>query len=410
MTSPEVETTRHNLARWGKLIGASTIASVLIAIPSTLSTVLLLRLLSIDDAGQFGLVQAIVETLLVLAALGQPGLISRQYSQAQPGQYNWTRDLSLTLLISLPIILVGMVFVGTIYGFSPRVLGLLPGIIVLQVSLQLIGVISATQEKYVFGTVAQRLPLALLFVGSTSFLFGILPANFINTLWLWLAAVVVSNVVGLYYLQTHTKRGHATLSQTERVSGLIFLVSASVNVVTYQGVVAIGGIYLTSSLLAVFSAAAIIFRGYNLLDNVLRRIFITELARDSRTKILHLIILLWGGALAIGGLVILIMPVFIDVAYGGKYTESKALVPLLVVVGTLMLAETLPRSFVIGKSKTRVLHRFIWAQALVFVLCGSSTFLLIPRLGLVGLPLSQIVVLVGRNMVAYGMMLFELRQ
>lgn len=400
----------NSLRQWGQLIGASTGASVVVFIPSALSTILLYRLLSPTDAGQYSLVQALSETLVFLTSFGQPGMFARVYSRSPRGTFDWRKDMLWTVSISLPFMVAGLVIMGQIYDLGRLGLLLLLPLALFQLVLVLMAVIAGTQQNYVFGNIAQRLPQALLLGGMLLFMIGFADANFNNTILLWLMMLVIVTGYSLFHFRKHIPIGEQTLTTNERIDGLIFVVAAGVSLMSFQGIIAIAGISLSLDALAIYGAAAIVFRGYNLLNNVLGRIFVTELVRNAEKKIIRLILWLWGGAGIVGASALVVMPSFIEIVYSGKYDASKPLIPLLVVVGTLMLTETLPRSFITGKSSGQMLNRFIWLQAIILIVSGGIALYLIPILGLIGLPIAQIIVLSFRNIIAYGTMVIDLRK
>ena len=371
--------------RWTVLIGGPASATIAATFGTLLSTVILLRLLPGAEAGHFVLILAVLETLVMIASLGQNNVITRRYSMQPVGSHDWPRDMGASLIIATPVILIGTFISSRLYDLPTAYWVFLLIALILRIPLHAMAYMLTAKRHYTWGNLLLRLPNSLLILPALVLLV-VPPLAGLNLVLLWLlASLVFVDLLGLALLVHHFPRGRLTISLRQRADGLILLASTGTQNLPNNGLVALAGAIMLPAQLATFAAMAVLMRPFRLVSKILVMVLTPELIRDYRPSYTRMLIGLWGLAVLAGTLTVIVGPALASWAYGGRYDDGEMLIPFLALAGSLRLAGALPRSHLLGRAETAVLNRYVLAKVLAFLVAVTLGVGLTIQFGIVGL-------------------------
>lgn len=370
---------------WLEVTTAPTAVATGASLLTLLGMGLVLRSLSSELAGFFVLSLAIWEILIVLAALGSNTVLVRRYSRAGVGDYNWPLDILSTLAFGMPVILAGIAVVRLFYD--------LPGISSLYILLATpLGVLLRStayvlnaQRHHVWFNLLLRLPKALLVFPAVLFLLSPKSASLELVLIVHAGFVGAVLILGAILLSQTVSIGEKRLRLSERVEGLVFLVSSMGTIASDHGILTIAGLLLTPSHLGNFAAMAILLRPFRMLKGILETLMVPELIQKRGRHFRQILggVVLTAAMGTIGAM--LIVPPLARWFYAGAYRQGLVLIPLLALAGGIHLSRAVPSADLRGNGPQRLLNRFVFVSTvgLAFGL-GVGTSLML-ALGLEGL-------------------------
>src|SRR3989304_7664639 len=143
-------------------LGGATAVAAFATLFTLLANVLILRLLPVDQAGQYALLTALVPVLALIGGLGQPGLLMRRYSLRPPGHFDWAADALRTLAFSLPGLGLCVPAAVMLYPLSLGSIAFLAAAAPLLVMAQSAASLLNAPRFYLGSTLLVRLPNSLM--------------------------------------------------------------------------------------------------------------------------------------------------------------------------------------------------------------------------------------------------------
>lgn len=366
-----VQQAAANSWEWSRLTIAPAVLTGAASLITLLAVSLLLRLLPVDQAGQFALLISISEIIGRLGVHGFTTVITRRYSLSQDHAFNWRSDLLATMAFALPIIALSLLVIQAIYQVSLFDIGyiLLSGL--LRVGLNTFIYMLNSKEQYTRSALLLRLPNTLLIIPALLVWFApgysnleiVLSIHVINFLVLLLGSVkLYGHILG---------EGRQRISFLERKQGVIFLLSSATMLLPDQGLLVIGGALLSPPELAAFAAVIILIRPFKLIRGVLGMVLMPEFIRreaaEYRSLLLGLLVLAGMIALFIG----VVSPSIFVWFYPDRYQQALPAIPFLAGAGFMHLLSVIPRSYLVGRGSTSFINRMVLTEGTGLVLALS---------------------------------------
>ena len=388
--------------QWLTALGGATAVAAFATLFTLLANVLILRLLPVDQAGQYALLTALVPVLALIGGLGQPGLLMRRYSLRPPGHFDWVADTLRALAFSLPGLGLCVAAAAMLYPLSLGSIAFLGAAAPLLVLAQSAASLLNAHRFYVGSTLLVRLPNSLMILPALLALLAPRLAQLGILLGAHLVAIGLTLAAGVALLARHVPRGKATIAGRDRWEGLSLGVLAGTHLLLDEGLLAIAGSVVSPNSVAAFAAIEAFVRPLYLLQNVTLRVLTVEVVRDLRLRPRRIALALWGGGALLAAGLILLLPFVIPWVYSGRFDEFIGLGAPLALMGGLLLTETLPRSTLVGRGSSKDLRRFATAQTLI-ALAGVALILVLARSqGILGAAWAGAVVAGLRTVAAYG--------
>lgn len=392
----------EQVAHWVRVVQGPLAISVTTSIGTFFALVLMYQGLNPEDAGIFTLIIALVQLLQMVAGLGQPTLILRTYTQQAGREFNWARDLTTSMVISLPIVLLVCGIAMLIYEikvFHALLIFILAG---MQISILSETQILNSAQHYAWGNALLRLPNSLLIVPAVMLTW--FPQEAVLDIVLILYTVLTAGIfaLGLYLLYRLVPLGKRRLTWNERMNGVVFLFTQSSYSMPEQGIVTIAGGLLPPVELAIYGAISILLKPFDLLSSVLRNILTSELIRIRKLRRIVLTSGLWFVGILAFGLVLIFGVDFMSFIYKARFAEGNILIPWLGLAGLFRVVELLPRSYVIGNAEQRSLRRFVlWQAGLAIMILSIGTWF-IHSVGIAAIAWTMVLLQIGRFIISSG--------
>ncbi|GAB4467446.1 MAG: hypothetical protein Kow00124_00300 [Anaerolineae bacterium] len=378
--------------------GVTTLASLF----TLLANILIYRILPGPQAGQFALLVSLVRFLPVLATFGQPALMMRLYSHQPAGHYHWPRDLAGMMGFSLPLFALVTASTTLLYRLALwEIAFVVAGVFLLSLALAVANLLNA-QRHYVWAVLLLRLPNSLMIIPAV--LVMLLPrlAGVGTLLAAQLLAIGVTLGIGVALLAHRSPIGAEAIPVRLRWQGLGFGFLSGTNLLLDQGLVAIAGAVVPPGPLAAFAAVETLIRPLYTLQGISRYTLAVETVRHRQMKVTATLLSLLGLAAVVGVVLALLLPALIPVVYAGRYDDYIGLALPVVLMGSLLLAEAFPRSFVIGRAPLDRLNLYTASQVLVALIGLGLVVGLGMRQGIMGAAWAGAITALLRALSAYS--------
>ena len=311
---------------------------------------------------------AVLEIMMLAGSLGQTTVITRRYSRENAQGFDWRHDLMTIVALSIPISLVGAAVAILLFPLGlPSLTYLFLSSVLLVATLALIWMLNS-HGHYVLSSTLLRLPNSLLIVPAVLMTLQPQLSRLEVVLGLHFVGILAVLLISYWLVSRNIQLGTSRISTNERKQGFVFLVYQVSLILSYQGILAVGGALLSPVRLAIYAAMAILLRVFRLLTSIQSMVVTPELIRADRPHYRRLIAGAAVIAVTVGLLTVVLAPVLIDWAYAGKYNEGLILIPWLALSGMLLFLEIIPRSHLIGRSPWPVVRRFVLSQGVIMLI------------------------------------------
>jgi O-antigen/teichoic acid export membrane protein len=387
--------------RWAQFASGPTLISVFQSVLTLTGSIVVFRILLPSQVGQYALFLAIIQTLALLAGLGQHTLVRRLYALAPLGHFNWPKDLLQSIALFLPATGLACLILQPIYQFS---IGVTLFILITTAGLITnthLSHILSSQRHYRASTLFLRLPNNLVFASLLAIPWIADSDRLTYVCLSYLVCTVFTAGLAWLSLRWLARPGPVQISLTQRRQGVAFVVSGLAYQFPEEGLFSLAGLFLKADVLAAVGALVVFTRPFGVLYDALNQILLTELARRANFKYQQMTLALWAlsGGLALG--LILVVPTVSHVLYNGRYDFYNYLVPFLIGGYALQLAEVLARSHVNARASTLVLNRFIFIHTIIVIIGAVATIGMMIRFGALGFALGIVALYLVRTFASY---------
>ncbi len=352
------------LGRGGILAAGSVAASALTTLCSVTATILILRVLSPEEAGKFAFLVELLFSVGLLSSLGQFTLQARLYHQAPPGHFDWRWDAWSTIWITAPFILISVLAIAIPYQltvFQVIFLGLGAELFILT---NCFSAVLAQQQHYAWSSALLRMGNGMLILPA---LLMVADRSLRHLDFILLSLLVflgVAALLGGILLARRLERGRARITIRQRLTGLIFLASILALLVPQRGLIVVAGTMLSPENVAALAALASILRVFDLVGDPAGRVFSTEMARHPRAVSPGLLIAPWLLAGLMSAVLFVALPPVAHYFYAGRYDSALGLLNWLLLAGALRFVEIVPRGFLAYLAPARAFNWYTAAQGL----------------------------------------------
>jgi len=356
-----------HLRRSSALAAGAVTVSALVTICALAATALVLRILPRAEAGRFAVLVELLYALGLLGSLGQGTLQARLYQQAAPRQFDWWRDLYLTIALTSPAILLAVVALAIPYRLTNWEMGFLGVGAELFVVINCLSAVLAQQQQYTWSSAILRLPNGLLILPVVAMMFHGSWLNLHFALFSFLFLLFATALLSIWLLARRLERGTRAITFRERLSGVAFLIALIAIIATQRGMITVAGAILTPERVAGLAALIVLLRVFDLVGEPAGRVYSTEMARDPRTVTLGTLGAPWLLAGILSAVLLVGLPPIVRYFYAGRYNAALPLLPWLVLAGALRFVEIVPRGFAFYLATTRSVNWFAAVQSVIAI-------------------------------------------
>jgi O-antigen/teichoic acid export membrane protein len=322
---------------------------------------LLYRQLPVREAGLMALLLSLSDILGILALLGLGSVITRLYSAAGPGVFDWRRDLLRTAGYLTPAVALAVWGVSNIYDFTVEIVAYLFLLTVLGSLLGATYSMLNSQGHYAWSAFLVRAPNSALLIPGLAGLWLASSVRLGEALAVYLGATLIALLIGIAILLRVLPAGARRISGRERLNGAVFMGTLVTDLLPDQGLIAVAGKILPLGQVAAFAAVAIFIRPFRLVRGILAMILTPDLLRYRRASYRKLVTGVWTLALLCGLATAVLIPPLASRFYGDRYQEAIGWIPIMALAGVLLVGVVPARSDLAARSPIGTMGGFALA-------------------------------------------------
>ncbi len=382
-------------------IGGVSLALTAVMGLASLSTILLARLMTPQQLGEFSLIRTLVLLLPPIAACGQDVATARFFSRRRPEEYAWHSVLVNILIIAAVLLFIGVAVSTALYHLSPVRSAVLFFASLAYTAALFFSNLWRGRQNYA--------PAILILNGFRGVFFLFALAMFVTgtaspaaAIYGYLGIIIVLALISAQVTFKRIPQGQTPVPKSFYSGGLLLL--GSQTSVTLLG--SLDSLFIPKMLdlasLGLYQAASAPAQLFNIIGRAGKYVWVPEFgARSSiRVKNISLKVGLAGGALLLISL-LAAKPV-LHFLYAGKYDAGAAVLRIMLIAGAVRLYYNLGSSIIIGRlGHDALAYHLVLTVILVFVEMGLLTVLL-KAMGVIGAALAGLVVAVLRTLFSYA--------
>ncbi len=386
-------------------IGGVSFVFALIMALAALSTILLGRILSPNDLGEFAHVRYLVLLIPPLAIWGQGIAITRFFSKNSVELFRWDLALYKILSISTLLSLIGVVIAHFIYDMAIyKSVVLFIGSFFYCATL-LCSHLMRSQGRYKQAIFMFSGFRGLFFVFLiVIFLFGSLTKY--AAIYSYIGVIVLVGLASWIYTFKNFSAGRNLVPNEMHSTGLLLMgIDSSVIIMASLDGLFIKGL-LGNEMLALYVAALGPGQIFKILNRSAKYVWVPEFGRNKSVKFKKINIGVAAVSLLIFAVVCIGAHPILDFIYDGKYNDGVPLLRIFAMVGVVRMFYSLNSSYIIGKmAKKAVRYHFYFSLASVFIYCFLLYYFL-TSFGVIGAAWALLAIMVIRLATSYYIVLY----
>jgi len=385
-------------------IGSVSVVLVLVMLFASLSSILLGRLLSEADFGEFSLMRMLVLFIPFLAIWGQGIATARYFSKNDPAVYDWPRAFLKIITLSSLLTGLGVVLARMIYHLPLyQTIALFIAVCFFCSTLFLANLVRS-QRRYTQAIVMENgfrggyffLLVPLFFFGHLSKMSAIL---------LYLGLVVVWGGYNLFYTFRSVPSGAAPVPAEMHKAGVILMgIEVSVDMLSSLDTLLIPKL-LDYTALGLYSATLVPAQLFNIFARAAKYVWVPEFGRSNRTRFRLLTVSVSGLAVIMAAALAWLAKPLLHLLYKGKYDSGTTILQILAVSGVFRLLYSLSSSLIVGRLGQEALLVHLRITIASLVLYSLLLYGLLLRYGVIGAAWALLIVTILRAILSYWVVL-----
>jgi len=381
-------------------IGGVSFVLAVIMVFASLSSIILGRLLTKNDFGEFTLMRTLILFIPPLAVWGQDLATARFFSRNDPRNYKWSTAFVNVMAGAVLLILLGSIVSYFVYNLSiVKLTGLVLAAVFYSAILffsnllrsqgrysQAIIILNGFRGLFFLVLVVAYLTLA---IDKTSAIAGYIFIIFL-----------VSVSAGVYTFRT-LPQGQENVPSEYYKSGLVLFASqAAVTIMTSFDRLIIPN-FLGYEALGLYAACLVPVQAFNILGRASKYVWVPEFGRQQKIRFKRIV-----AGLALVTFLLLLVFLFgakfiLHILYAGKYDYGAYLLQLLALVGALRLMYNLSASLTVGRLDRFALNWHTRINVISMLFYIGLLYVMVKNLGVTGAALSLLIMTLLRMIASY---------
>jgi len=336
-------------AKVGFIMGSASLCTFL-------SNVLIARWLNKSDMGTYSLTVSLVMLFGSISLLGRSNALARFFSTHPLEEYNWKKELSRFLPLSLAVILVLGIGVRYIYRLSPLYLAIITVSTLVFVSIQLVSAgLLRSQKEYTLAVFAQK-GFILLFVLALLAIkiFGLPSLRYI--LVFYSLSLVLFGFLSFGLVFSKFRNGSGDIAGEFRNESFLFWgINISLIAIKTLDKLFIGKL-ISYDELAVYVAVFTVTGLYELVSMSLGFVLLPHFGRSRTIHLRRYLIQGFLLAVMISGVYLIWGPKIIHLVYSGRYDQGSPIIVFFILAGICKIMYAIPSSMIGGRLDKKALR------------------------------------------------------
>lgn len=384
------------------VLNISGVFSILSAIMlfAALSSILLARLLSPHDFGEFALMRTLIFFISPLAVWGQDVATARFFSRNDARRYRWDAAFRNILSVTVIIVILGVAVSWFVYKLEAAKLA---GLFVAAVSFGSIILFSNLMRSR-----ARYTEAILMLNGFRGLFFFVLVVVWFSTgitkyyaIFSYILIIALVAFVDIGYSFRKIERGKLKVPKEFYVSGLILMGSQmAVTIMTSLDSLLVPRMLGYDSL-ALYAAALVPIQAFNILGRAGKYVWVPEFGRSERVRFKLVGSAVFFVAIALVLVVFVGAKPILHILYGGKYDHGVTLLRVLAFVGVGRLFYGLSSSVIVGRLKNEALYYHLRINIAAMIVYIITLYFMLKEFGVMGAALALLIVTTLRMSLSY---------
>ncbi len=383
-------------------IGGVSFVLAVIMVFASLSSIILGRLLTKNDFGEFTLMRTLILFIPPLAVWGQDLATARFFSRNDPRNYKWSIAFINVLAGAFLLICIGAAISYFVYGLNiAKLTGLVLAAVFYSAILffsnlvrsqarynQAIIILNAFRGLFFLVLVAAYFTLA---IDKTSAIFGYIFIIFL-----------VSAFSGAYTFRTIPQGQEKVPSEYYKSGVVLFASQAAVAIMNSFDRLIIPN-FLGYEALGLYAACLVPVQAFNILGRASKYVWVPEFGRQQIIRLKRIVI----GLALLTFLLLLAFLVgakfILHILYAGKYDYGAYLLQLLALVGALRLMYNLSASLTVGRLDSFALNWHTRINVISMIFYIGLLYFMVQKMGVTGVALSLLIMTLLRMIASYAL-------
>ena len=386
-------------------IGGVSFVLAAIMVFASLSSILLGRLLSPGDFGEFTLMRTLILFIPPLAIWGQDLATARFFSRHEARQFRWDSAFLNIIAVATGLVGVGTAVAHFVYGLEAYKLAALFVGAMFFCSIIFFSNLMRSQARY-----TEAILMLQGFRGF--FFFVIVMAYFFTGLTKIHAIVGYVLIIALFagfdawHAFRVVPRGDQPVPREFYVTGLILMGSqVAVTIMASLDSLLVPRI-LGYEALGLYAATLVPIQVFSILGRASKYVWVPEFGRAGSVRVKRIGLAVAGVALALLAGIVLASEPILHVLYGGKYDHGARLLQVLAFVGAGRLGYGLSSSLIVGRLGQQALNIHLKVNIAAVLLYGGLLYTLLRTVGIMGAAAALLIITILRLFTSYGIVYY----
>ena len=385
-----------------------TILIMLSSIFGPIRSVLLGRMLTINDFGTYSLALTVIGFLYPLLMFGQQRGIIRFFNRHNVKEYNWIKPILILIGVAIFVGIILINFISLFYNTDNSFIYFCLFAFICSITAELLAFIVISSGSHEIGLIIQRSIRVIITLCVIGFFFSKISS--LVMVFYTLGSIHILYALTVYrYVIKKVEIGVKRFPISARKEGLFFSILDVVLITNSYGINFIIGAILSINHLGAFYALCIILRVYDAFIQATDFVVMPSARILDKRGLIVITSKNFLIGLIISASFILVGEPLLSALYLGKFDSYLFLIRFICVLGWLKIMDIIPSSIIGGMSNTKVLKRYTFLNVGLSIISLPFSIYLIYNYELIGAVISLILLTLIRAVFGFGILLSTFR-
>ena len=381
-------------------IGSVSFVLAAVMVLASLSSILLGRVLTRAQFGEFALVRTLILLIAPLAIWGQDVATARFFSQQPPAHFKWDVAFRNIMIVAFVLVVIGVAIADSVYRFDFfKIMGVAMAALFYASSLFFSNLVRSQQ----------RYTRAILMISGFRglFFFFLITAFFANhitksfAIGSYISVIILVGLFNVWYAFRTVPRGSEPVPVEMHRTGLILMgIQGSIAIISY-----LDGLFIPKVLgyetMGLYAATVVPVQAFAILARAAKYVWVPEFGRSKQVRFKFLTAVVAAIALALLLIMVVGAEPILHILYRGKYDEGASLLRILAMVGVFRLFYGLSSSLIVGRLSNTALKYHLGVTIASMLIYAFALLTMLRVYGIMGAGYALLVLTFVRMMGSY---------
>lgn len=372
-----------------------TILIILSAIFGPIRSVLLGRILTVEDFGIYSLALTVIGFLYPVLMFGQQRGIIRFFNKHNVEKYNWIKPILTLTSFAMVIGIVLINLLSWYYNTDQSFIYYCLFAMLCSIIIELLSFIVISSGNHETGLIIQRLIRIIITLFVVGFFF-FQNSNLALIFYIFGTVHIFYGLVAYRFVTNKVKKGLKMFPLSAHKEGLFFSILDILLITNSYGINFIIVAVLSIQDLGAFYAVCIILRVYESFIQATDFVVMPAARTLNKKGLIVIILKNFAIGLVVSIAFILVGETLLSKLYIGKYDSYSFLISYICILGWLKIMDIIPSSIIGGMSDTKVLKSYAFLNIILTIIFLPFSIYLIHKYELIGAVIALIFLVLVR--------------